>query len=85
MKVNGLTRITKSAAKKRFMAGEIVHLCPVKMSPGGPFAMSCAIHPAEYMERYGAPDAWDRMYANWSHYNTSHECGNYASYWVEAA
>lgn len=35
--VNGFTRVSKAAAKKRYDAGLPVYLCPVKMRPGGPW------------------------------------------------
>lgn len=35
--VDGFTRISKRAAEKRYNAGEVVILCPVKLRPGFPF------------------------------------------------
>ena len=35
--VDGFTRISKRAAEKRYNAGEVVILCPVKLRTGFPF------------------------------------------------
>ena len=35
--VAGFTRISKRAAEKRYNAGEVVILCPVKLRPGFPY------------------------------------------------
>lgn len=34
---NGLTRISKQAARKLYNAGEAVHFCPCNLRPGYPY------------------------------------------------
>lgn len=45
IQVNGFTRISKAAAKRRFARGEKFVLCPVKLIPGGSFSSHCTIYP----------------------------------------
>jgi hypothetical protein len=92
-------RITIHEAKRRFIAGLPVVLCPCKCYPGGPFAVHMTIFPEKWIDNqrfwheqgvhpahyaYLALEAWDTMYVEWSNYNACHETGNYAHYYVES-
>ena len=80
-----MKRITKSEAKKRFSNGEIIYLCPCKLSPHGPFSSACSIHSKEWLESKDGDfqQAWQTMYRNWEYYNASYETGYYAHYYIE--
>ena len=90
------TRITKREAKKRFFADQAIFFCPCKMKPGFPWNQACLVLGKEYLERAALyrdiptlwegtieKTAWGLAYRNWSHYNTSWECGYYAHYYKE--
>jgi hypothetical protein len=76
-----MTRITKREAQKRFNEGELVVLCPRKMRPEGPFSMGVSVAKKDYENNWGA-DPWERMYNNWSFYNSSYETGYYPHYYL---
>lgn len=46
--VDGFTRISKRAAEKRYNAGEVVILCPVKLRPGFPFFPEIPVQREEF-------------------------------------
>lgn len=90
-------RITKRQAAKRFISGDVIHLCPCKMAPGGPWSPVCAIEGKPYLEKAetyrGHPDlwkgtlgetAWSLMYNIWEYHNASWETGYYAHYYIRA-
>jgi len=92
------SRISIFEARKRFTSGKAFYICPCKMRPGGGFNMACLILSgkewANQAEIYTdnpklwkgtiEKTAWELMYNNWNHYNTSYETGYYAHYYVEA-
>ena len=71
-----MIKITKREAKERFVNGQIIYLCPCKLSPHGPFSSACTIHPREWND-------WETMYRNWEQYNASDETGTYAHYYKD--
>ena len=88
-----MTRITKHQAKKLFVAGQAFYLCPRKLRPGYPFNPAYCVS-ADYLSRYRSDsgaykgvasdqEAWDTLYTNWAHYNTSYEQGYYAAYYID--
>ncbi len=91
-------RISVFEARQRFTDGKPFYLCPCKMRPGFPWNVAClAFRDDEWKERAEScrdnsklwkdtidKTAWALMYANWTYYNTSHETGYYAHYYVEA-
>ena len=88
-----MTRITKQHARKRFAAGQAFYLCPRKMCPDYPFSPAYPVS-ADYLRRYRSDsgvykgdvsdqEAWDALYNNWAHYNTSYEQGYYAAYYID--
>ena len=89
-------RLTKHRAMERFANGDMIFLCPCKMSPLGPFSSAALISGREYLEK--AKDyrdhptlwrgsleatAWHLIYADWEYYNASWEGGYYAHYYVQ--
>ncbi len=88
-------KITKQKAKKRFVNGDVIHLCPCKMAPGGSLSLACGVEGKPYLERAetfrGHPDlwhntleetAWSLMYSIWEYHNASWETGSYAHYYI---
>lgn len=77
----------------------LVYFCPCKMWPEGPWSSACPISGKEYLEDARAYEqydqqspcwkgtveqtAWDLAYNNWAFYNTCHEMGYYAHYYVQ--
>ena len=90
-------KITKQQAKKRFVNGDVIHLCPCKMAPGGILSLVCLIESKPYLEAARAcrgnhdlwrgtveNTAWSLMYNVWEYYNASWETGCYPHYYVRA-
>ncbi len=88
-------KITKHQAKKRFVNGDVIQLCPCKMAPGGPLSLTCVVEGKPYLEKAetyrGNPDlwhntleetAWSLMYNIWEYHNASWETGYYPHYYV---
>lgn len=76
------TRISKAAAKARFLAGKPVYFCPVKLRPGGPYFFGAEIDPKAYLEaEKGCP--FDNAVVDYQHYNCGlNEVGYYAAYYI---
>ena len=49
--INGLKRISKAAAIRRFNEGKPFIMCPVKIGPGGMWGMGCYISSDSIQER----------------------------------
>jgi len=90
-------KITKQQARKRFAHGDLIHLCPCKMAPGGVLSLTCLIESQDYLEKAKTyrshPDlwkgtveetAWSLMYNIWEYHNASWETGYYPHYYIQA-
>lgn len=90
-------RITTTEAKKLWLAGKSVYLCPHKLHPCSPWNMATLVTSAEWLEaadRHGPTSevwdgsrettAWALMLNNWRYYNASYETGYYPHYYVES-
>lgn len=78
--VGGYTRITKNAAIKRILAGQIVLLCPVNYNPLSPYA------PITHMTCPGGCDVTDvKKHINaYTFYNcTNADTGRYPAFYIE--
>lgn len=73
-------RISKREAKRRFEAGEVVALCPVKLRPGFPFAPHCSIRRNDD-EHWSGVDKFETRLNEFIHYNCSHAAGYYAAFY----
>lgn len=75
--VDGFQRISKSAARRAFNAGDPVYLCAVNLRPGGPW------HPEICLWRTG--ENFEKSVAAFEFYNCINgETGKYAAYYIEA-
>ena len=77
-------QISKERAKERWAAGDLITLVPCRLNPGNPLGRTFTVDPACYMNRAGgvATTAFNLMYDEWAHRNTSYEAGAYAHYYV---
>jgi hypothetical protein len=84
---NSFVRISKQAARKRFMSGEPVYIIAHKMRPGYPFSMGMNAFPQEWLERAAEGDnAFDKMVRSFTWYNCGHyEVGYYPAFYIETA
>jgi hypothetical protein len=88
--VSRYTRITKTAARKRFAANKPFQICAVKMRPGMPFAMDMLVDPAYIKtERSLTPtyptleSLFDATICEFCYYNAnSHETGTYPAFYI---
>jgi hypothetical protein len=92
-----MRRISKSEAKRMFTTTDkAVYFCPCKMHPYRPWNQAVPLFGKEYLERAAGyrdnPElwegsveetAWSLAYNNWAFYNTSHETGYYAHYYID--
>lgn len=89
--VAGFTRISKRAAEKRYNAGEVVILCPVKLRPGFPYFPEIPVKREEISQIGGdgfnivVPRSRDfETVANaFSFYNCSAGAGKYPAFYVK--
>lgn len=91
--VDGFTRISKRAAEKRYNAGEVVILCPVKLRPGFPFFPEIPVQREEFSPLGGdgfnivVPRSRDfeTVVNAFCFYNCSAGAGKYPAFYVREA
>ena len=68
-------RVSKQAARKAYISGENVILCPCKLRPGYPW------HPEIAISSISGED-FDSIVSEASYYSLSNAAGNYMSYYI---
>ena len=89
-------RVSKREAKRLWLTGKPIWLCPHKMHPQGPFSQAALFTSKEWIERASLykthptlwkgsveETAWHLMQNHWKFYNASYETGYYPAYYVE--
>jgi hypothetical protein len=83
---NGKTfaRISKAAARREFLKGGTVILCPVNLRPGFPYFPEVPVYlPEGYDDPAGAWEQINRDFALYNLYNA--ETGHYTAYYIRTA
>lgn len=94
--VDGMTRISKHEAFKRFQRGEPFQICPVKLRPGLPWRPDMTVDPAHvkedraHMRQFSncqndnewVKKLFDDYVNSFESYNCSWEAGYYAAYYA---
>lgn len=76
MKFGDLKRVNKPTARRLFMDGQSVTICPCNMRPIGIWGMGAVISKKE------ADDTFDRIVNAFEYYNCNAETGYYASFYI---
>ena len=84
MRFGRMVRVHGSYARKLFLAGKTVGLCPCNLMPGAPWHPECWVNLEMDEQRHLPEVAWDLIRAQFRFYNcTCNETGKYISYWIE--
>lgn len=79
-----MIRLHHMQAKKYFLAGRTVALCPCKLRPGKPWHPECWVNLDMDEGRHEPEQAWVLIKNQFRFYNcTCYETGYNISYWIE--
>lgn len=80
-----MIRLHHSQARKFFLQGKRIALCPSNLYPGAPWHPECWVDLSMDEGRHDPEDAWIKIKNSFRWYNcTCNETGRYISYWMEA-
>lgn len=80
-----MIRLHHTQARKLFLAGETVIICPSNLMPGSPWHPECHVNLSMDEGCHDPEMAWKLIRNHFRFYNcTCAETGYYISYWVEA-
>ena len=77
------TRVSKTAAKKAFINGFTIALCPCKLRPGTPWYPECIVNRETLGEDPAdAENEFNRLLNRFEFYNCTNETGRYTAFFI---
>ena len=77
------TRVSKTAAKKAYMNGVTIALCPCKLRPGTPWHPECILRKTPGNDTTETENELNSLLNQFEFYNCTNETGRYTAFYIE--